>query len=249
MLHDRVLAFGPQKTTAKSPWGCRTDAAEFPWFSSTFSQTVDAVFCTVRVMLCFASIPKSLGRSKEGLVEKLQWLWLDLIVPITDFRVSLQIQHLCWPSRNSRLSGTKLQIQSKHCCKSSLYCRYFSGTTQQNRSLDTLGRRARSLQRLPVSMQNTPNNQSRPRSGCSSPPTRFKQLQIWDSSLQQVTNSQSNETGRWAMGLGSPPQHCSSQFLPLSSHSRILSWWAGVKSGLYAGHLCLSFDIFSPEHQ
>jgi len=30
MLHDRVLAFGPQKTTAKSPWGCRTDAAEFP---------------------------------------------------------------------------------------------------------------------------------------------------------------------------------------------------------------------------
>jgi len=49
----------------------------------------------VRVMLCFASIPKSLGRSKEGLVEKLQWLWLDLILPITDFRVSLQIQHLC----------------------------------------------------------------------------------------------------------------------------------------------------------
>lgn len=137
MLHDRVLAFGPQKTTAKSPWGCRTDAAEFPWFSSTFSQTVDAVFCMVRVMLCFASIPKSLGRSKEGLVEKLQWLWLDLILPITDFRVSLQIQHLCWPSRNSRLSGTKLQIQSKHCCKSSLYCRYFSGTTQQNRSLGT----------------------------------------------------------------------------------------------------------------
>lgn len=113
----------------------------------------------------------------------------------------------------------------------------------------TQGGRARSLQRLPISMQNTPNNQSRPRSGCSSPPTRSKQLQIWDSSLQQVTNSQSNETGRWAMGLGSPPQHCSSQFLPLSSHSRILSWWAGVKSGLYAGHLCLSFDIFSPEHQ
>lgn len=169
------------------------------------------------VFFCFYS--KNLGGSKDGLVEKLQRLWLDLILPVTDFHVSLQTQHLCWPSRTAAYLGQNFRSRANAVLQELHLLPLFKWyNPAEPQSGHTQGR-ARSLQRLPVSMQNTKNNQSRPRTGYFSPHTHSKQLQIWDSSLQQVTNPQSSEmgsAGRWAMGLGSSPQHCSSQgFFPL----------------------------------